>query len=192
MKRVPRFLVPLLLGSAFLGIVVFVSIKYVAQARRYDDQLMTENIEKLADIFKRIHQCCKIIGFEHKRNYVDFLTVAKFEGNRVGSMNLEYPEKWQGPYLYQPMLSDGKEYEIVQTKSGYYIVPGTGVRLSNEKTVGKDIIVNPDTDIEALIKDPQGLVSHNKPLAARIEVSPGYQDIVFEKDTLDETIETDH
>lgn len=191
-KQLPRSYMPVLLIILFVCLFIFVSLRYIAQARRYDDRLIADNIQKLAQIFKNIHECCKIIEFEHKRNYIDFLTVEKFEGNRVGAMSLEYPERWQGPYLYQPMLSDGKEYEILHTKNGYYIVPGLGVRLSNEKTIGQDILLNPDTDIEALIKDPQGLSSQNKPLAARIEVSPGYQDIVPENTAPDQTIDTDY
>jgi hypothetical protein len=191
-KWLLRSYIPLILIIAFVCLFIFVSLRYIAQARRYDDRLIADNIEKLAQIFKSIHACCKIIGFEHKRNYIDFLTVEKFEGNRVGAMTLEHPENWQGPYLYQPMLSDGKEYEILHTKQGYYIVPGMGVRLSNEKTIGKDILVNPDTDIEVFIQSPQSISNQRRPLAVRIEVASGYQDIVPETTAPDQTIDTDY
>jgi hypothetical protein len=191
-KWLPHSYIPVLLATLFIGLFTFVSLRYIAQARRYDDRIIADNIQKLSTIFKRIHERCRIIGFEHRRNYIDFLTVEKFEGNRIGAMSLEYPEKWQGPYLHQPMLSDGKEYEILRTKRGHYIVPGFGVRLSNEKVIGQDILLNTDTDIEAFIKDPQGLSSQNRPLAAPVDVASGYQDIVPENAAPDETIETDY
>ena len=64
------------------------------------DVMIAEHIEQLSAIFKRIGKECGIIDFEHQRNYIDFLNVIAFEGSEVGPMNLRYPTKWQGPYVF--------------------------------------------------------------------------------------------
>ncbi len=48
-------------------------------------------------------------------------------------------------------------------------MPGDGVALANGKVIGKTLVINSDSDIEAMMRDPQALLSNNKPLAARVE-----------------------
>ena len=56
----------------------------------------------------------------------------------------------------------------MHTKKGYFIVPGTGVRLSNGKVIGKDIVLDEDADIEQMAADDQALRYRGKKLAARV------------------------
>ena len=81
-----------------------------------------------------------------------------------------YPEKWAGPYLQENPTVQSKVYEIVLTKNGYYIVPGTGVRLANGKIMGKDIVLTPQTDIDQVINEKSGLEYKGKPLVVPIEM----------------------
>lgn len=164
-----NYLIPILVGTFFILLFVTISMRYVAQARKLDDKIIAQNIEKLATIFKDIHKCCTIIGFAHQKNSIDFLNVISFKGNRLGSMELLYPSKWQGPYLEQPLVSNGKEYQVVFTTKGYFILPGDGVKLANGKVIGKDIEINKNTDIAALMRDPEALLSQGKPLAAALD-----------------------
>jgi len=138
----------------------------------YKDELIVEHVSFLADIFKKIDEQCSIINFEHARNYVDFLTVESFVGSEVGSMNLKYPDRWQGPYLDDNPTIQEKYYEIVHTHKGYFIVPGEGVVLGNGKTIGKDILFSKDTDITKLI-DEGVLEKNGKALVSKILIS-GY------------------
>lgn len=132
------------------------------------DELIADHIKMLADKFKAIDETVGILGFEHDKNYIDFLNVKSFVGSEVGSMNLRNPEKWQGPYLNDNPTFQEKYYMIVKTNKGYFIVPGDGVELGSGKIIGRDIIFTADTDIEALAHDPKGLSYKGRPLAAKI------------------------
>ncbi len=158
-----------IVAAIFLAIFAFISIKYIYQARRANDQMIAQHIEQLQGIFKSINDTCKINGFRHQKDYIDFLNVTCFEGSVVGPMSLLEPKNWKGPYLKESLTIGGKEYQIVATKKGYFIVPGDGVALANGKVIGKTLVINSDSDIEAMMRDPQALLSNNKPLAARVE-----------------------
>ena len=69
-----------------------------------------------------------------------FLTnpVKSFEGSEVGSLNLAYPKKWQGPYLGDNPTFQGKAYQIIRTKNGYFVTPGDGIMLPNGLVIGRD------------------------------------------------------
>lgn len=162
-------IVPLLSGLLLAALFVIALTRIIQQAHVATDQVIAEHIEMLTPIFQRINNTCGIVEFEHAHNYIDFLTVSTFVGPTVGALHLLDPQQWQGPYLQENLMVQGKLYEIVQAKDGYYIVPGRGVTLANGKVIGKDIIFTQATDVTALINPTMGLEYNNKPLAARIE-----------------------
>ncbi len=153
-----------------------VIVRYLFQARVENDALIADHIEQLKDIFKGINESCKITGFRYPKDQIDFLNVISFAGSVVGSMNLLEPHNWKGPYLKENLTIAGKEYEIVATKKGYFIIPGDGVKLANGKIIGKTLPITPDSDIDAMMRDPQALLSHNRPLAAHLAT---YQDDTY-------------
>lgn len=169
-----KYWFPVILGLLFLALFIFVSIRFIFQSRKVNDQLIAEHISQLDDIFKKINNSCKIAGFEHQKNHIDFLNVTEFSSSTVGPVNLYHPEKWEGPYLNQNLTIESKEYQIVRTKKGYYILPGDGVALSNGIIIGKNLIITPEIDIEALWHDPNFLLSNGKPLAAKIETASDF------------------
>ncbi|MBA3954024.1 hypothetical protein H0X48_01775 [Candidatus Dependentiae bacterium] len=187
-SRKKNYLMPLVLGAVFILLFITISMRYVAQARKLDDKIIAQNIEKLAAIFQKIHQCCVITGFAHHKNTIDFLNVISFKGDRLGSMELQYPEKWEGPYLEQPLVSNGKEYQVVSTTKGYFIVPGDGVKLSNGKVIGKDIIIDNTADVAALMRNPEALLSQGQPLAAPLEKVSIHQNKITHATDLDEAV----
>ncbi len=189
-KRKNTYWYAAVVGLCFVAFFTFVSVKFLSQARLANDELIAEHIVQLDDIFKRINETCTIIGFRHKKDYIDFLNVKSFAGSVVGSMNLAEPAKWQGPYVHESLTIGGKEYQIVATKKGFYIVPGDGVRLANGKILGKTLHINYRTDIEALMRDPKALLSDDKPLAAHIETYQNPFEALSKTDFLDEEIET--
>lgn len=168
---------PLLLGLIFAAFFSFIVIKYISQARRANDGLIATHILQLSDIFKKINATAKIIGFRHENNYIDFLNVRSFQGSEIGPMTLLEPKSWQGPYLDENVSIEGKEYQIVVTKKGPFIIPGNGVKLSNGMIIGKTLIIDAKSDIEALMRDPTGLLSGDRPLAAAVEM---YQNPIIE------------
>jgi hypothetical protein len=140
--------------------------------RAKDDSgmMMADAVVELRDIFHRIHTTCVIIDFDNQKNSINFLNVEKFTGSEVGPMNLAHPEKWQGPYLQENPTMQHIAYQVVSTKKGYFITPGDGVKLPNNKILGKDIVLDKKADIEAMMTDANALMYKDKPLAAVLEL----------------------
>ncbi|MCX5921970.1 MAG: hypothetical protein NTX86_01450 [Candidatus Dependentiae bacterium] len=132
---------------------------------------INKDLITLVDIFTRIDKRCKILSFDAQKNPINFLNVVTFKGSEVGSMNLAYPTQWEGPYLDKNLTIQNQEYQIVRTTKGYFITPGDGVLLPNDKVVGKDIILDEDADIAALSNDEGALMYDGKALAAPLVLS---------------------
>ncbi|MFC1845768.1 hypothetical protein ACFLX2_01420 [Candidatus Dependentiae bacterium] len=127
-------------------------------------------IQYLVKIFKRIDKKCRIIDFDSQKSPINFLNVKKFVGSEVGAMNLKYPGQWDGPYLKENPTIQKKEYQVVQAKKGYFITPGSGVKLPNGKIIGKDILLDEDADIAAMMFDKDALMIEGKAWAAPLPV----------------------
>lgn len=168
--KVRRYAKATLIGIAIFGVFGFTIYQFYKQAWISTDRIMAEHIEQLSSIFKSIDETAGIASISHDRNYIDFLNVRSFSGSEVGSLNLVRPAQWKGPYLMSNLTMQGKLYEIVKTKEGYYIVPGDGVRLSNKKVIGKDIKFTADSDIEAFVNNKVGLEFDGRPLAVRLHL----------------------
>ena len=156
------------LSIFFLAIFCFVAFRGIYHQIDFavSDSIVT-HVERLGNIFKEINATAGIIGFEHEKNYIDFLTVKNFVGSEVGSMNLRKPKEWRGPYLKDNLTMQEKYYVVIVSDYGWYIAPGDGVVLSNKKVIGKDIILNAKTDLEVLVEN--GLLKHKgKPLVCKI------------------------
>ncbi len=159
--------------ALFLAIFAGLSILSLRYSRKnVAKSVLTDDIAQLAQIFKKINKTARIMSFDHQKNWIDFLHIKKdgFIGSELGSMNLAYPKKWAGPYLKDNPTYRGKEYQVVRTTKGYFIVPGNGVTLPNGKVLGKDIILDENADIEQLAREKDGLMSGDKPLAVKIKV----------------------
>lgn len=160
----------IVISTSMLILLTVITIwVYKHQSRVIIDKIIVQDIARLESIFKQISDECGIIGFEHERNYVDFLTVEKFAGSEVGAMNIKNLDKWHGPYVKDNPTVQEKLYEIIRTNKGYFLVPGTGVVLSNGQVIGKDIIFDEERDIYALVKD--GVLVHDgQPMAVLIHL----------------------
>jgi len=156
--------------ALFVLLISIMGYRMFYQVRTGQDQIISKEVVQLVEIMKRIDKKCKIIDFDYQKNPINFLNVTKFVGSEVGSMNLTYPDQWEGPYMKDNPTIQEKEYQIVQTKKGYFITPGDGVRLSNGKVVGKDIILDENADIAAMMRDENALMFEGKALAAPLLV----------------------
>ena len=170
MKQSNRYWFGGFIGAVVIGLFVFVTFNYLSQARVANDGMIANQIKELQALFKKINDDCKIIGFRNKQDEIDFLTVGSFVGAEIGSMNLLEPDNWKGPYLNSNPTMQGKEYQIIKTSQGYFIVPGNGVSLSNGKVIGKTLIITPDSDIESMMRNKDELLSNGNVLAAHIEL----------------------
>ena len=175
-----------ILALVVVAICTSVIMKYLSQARVANDGLIADQVQQLYTIFNRINESCKITGFRHKKDHIDFLNTISFAGSVVGPMNLLEPEKWQGPYVDESITMNGKEYQIVATKTGFYIVPGDGVKLSNGQIVGKTLMIGPKSNIEQMMRDPQALLSNGSALAARIDTYQNPFAMLVKSDLIDE------
>jgi hypothetical protein len=135
------------------------------------ETVIVQDLQKLAETFKRIESSANIIGIKHQRNYIDFLNVKSFTGSEVGPLNLAHPQQWQGPYFQDNPTVQGQLYQIVRTKNGYFITPGDGVKLSNGAIIGKDIVLDENANIQALMLDPKKLFSEGNVVAVPLPVS---------------------
>lgn len=156
------------IGLFLLVLFIITFVAYWQQVRLFPEQVMSNDINQLAMIFNKINDTCGILDFQSEHTEVDFLNVIAFKGSEVGAMNLKLPSNWEGPYVRDNPTIQEKHYQIVKTKKGYFIFPGNGVVLTNGLIIGKDIVVDKNTDITELIRDKSLVDSAGKPLALPI------------------------
>lgn len=154
----------------FFSLIAMMGVWY--RKKSVSGHVLLNDLDTLGRIFTRINKTAGIASFDHQKNWINFLQIKKdgFVGSEVGSMNLIYPDKWEGPYLDDNPTYNGREYQVIRTDQGYFIVPGKGVTLPNGKTIDKDIILDEKADMFALMKDPNGLEFDGKPVVLKIRV----------------------
>jgi hypothetical protein len=178
---------PIVTGAIVIILIIITALNYYYRPKIYTAELIVKDLITLQQIFKKIDDRCKILGFDYPINPINFLNVGTFKSSEVGPMNLTYPKQWQGPYLNENPRIQGKEYQIVKTKKGLFITPGNGVVLPNGKVIGKDIQLNENTDIQALTQNNKALRYDSKELAILLPV--GYS--AFAKAMLDGAADVD-
>lgn len=130
--------------------------------------LINSDLNRISEKLTEIDKQCSILDFLHDRNYVDFLTVQSFASSEIGGLNLAYPKNWKGPYLQTNPEIEGKLYEIIKAKDGYFIVPGRDVVLPNNKTIGKEVMLTNQTALLDLIRPGGDLHYNGLELARRL------------------------
>lgn len=135
-----------------------------------EGMIIAHDIAHLQEIFSKIHKDCVIIDFDAQKNPINFLNVKAFSGSEVGPMNVTYPEKWQGPYMEDNPTMHGIAYQVVSTTNGYFITPGDGIKLPNNKTIGTDIVLDSKANVAAMMADEKALLYKDQPLAARLNL----------------------
>lgn len=187
MNKITRNTLISIIIIVVLGILFVASMfMYWYQVKIDTNELISQQVMQLQQIFKKIDEVAGIVDFDHQKSYIDFLNVGSFSGSEVGAMNLRDPKKWQGPYLKENPTIQEQNYQIVRTKKGFFIVPGDGVVLSNGKIIGKDIIFDENADIPAMMSDPTMLNFQNKALAAPLQMSAQKMpDLLIDTDTFD-------
>ena len=166
----PNIIIPMLTAIFFVFLVSISLYKMLYDVRISSDVVIVKDVHDLVEIFQKIDKKCKILDFELQKIRINFLTVISFESSEVGSVDLAYPKNWEGPYVKDNPEIQGKPYQIVKTKKGYFITPGDGVKLSNGKVVGKDIILDENADIAKMMADKNFLSFDGRPMAARLSI----------------------
>ncbi|MEX0672133.1 MAG: hypothetical protein WD068_02145 [Candidatus Babeliales bacterium] len=169
MEATKKMAWPYFAAFLFLSLIGATIYWWHYQNKVYPDHMIVQTIDDLSCIFHQIDATVGITGFKQAHNMIDFLTVGSFVGSEIGPMNLKYPKKWAGPYVADNPTFQGKLYQIVQAKDGYWLLPGDGVVLSNGRVVGGDLHITPDTKVRGLIESGL-LVGDGMPLARKITI----------------------
>lgn len=164
----------LIMIGTFAGIALLfatVIFNFYYSSRITIGNMIVRDVQAVARAIERIHQDCTILSIDYKKNIIDFLNVTTFSGSEVGPLNLLHPDRWRGPYMQDNPTIEGREYILIKTKSGYYVIPADGVRLPNGSVMGKDVVVDTSTDMRAFMRDHDELIFKDKPLVARIDIT---------------------
>ena len=156
---------------ALVGLLLFTLGSFLYNVKMSANRIIVKHINEISTVFNAINEKCGILSFEHKVNYVDFLTVGSFESSEVGGMNLRNKDSWEGPYFLDNPTVQAKHYEIIKTKKGYFLVPGNGVKLSSGLVIGKDVVFDKDTDVDALVENGTLVDKSGNPLVAEIPMA---------------------
>jgi len=161
----------IVIGILLAGLLGFTLYQLYRQSYTARDRVIVDHVAELHRILTQIDGSCEIIAIRRNHSSIDFLQVAKFAGTEIGPLQLRYPEKWHGPYLEQNPTVQEIPYELVKTRDGFVIAPGTGVMLSNGKIMGKDIVLNETTDIDLYMNEVVGLEFESRPLVMKLSLA---------------------
>lgn len=159
-------LMPVLAVTLFCVFIIVAIFNTFVSTKNYEGEIMHKDVARIVEALLQIERDCKIISLEAQKNSINFLNVKSFAGSQVGPINLKHPDRWQGPYLDVNPSMQSIEYVLIRTQKGYFVVPGEGVKLPNGKIIGKDIKIDENADIAAMIKDEKLLLYKGQALAA--------------------------
>ncbi len=170
--------VSFLIGLGLLALLLVPAYYFLQRARRVEEASVVSTVQKLAALFTKINKDAHILGFELEKTPINFLTVRSFVGSTVGSMSLEFPAKWAGPYSQETPKIQDHYYYVLKNDHGYYIVPGDGVELEKGKTIGKDIVLGSHTPIEELLRSEPALLYEGQPLIVKLALEPQRTELI--------------
>jgi hypothetical protein len=150
--------------------------------------LIKNDLKIINTALKKIDKQCNIIGIKNDRVILDFFTVKKFVGSEIGGLNLAYPQEWLGPYLDNNPVLQQKFYEIVKVQDGFFIIPGSGIKLPNGVTIDKEFQITSATSIQPMLMPGGNFFFKGVLLAKRITFKIGDWDSMFKakKETVKE------
>lgn len=178
------YITPVLTISLFVVLIGISVFTLIYRSNTSTAVLIDNDLHILVDAFERIDKDCRILDFDYTLNRINFLNVVTFVGSEVGPVNLSYPTNWKGPYIKDNPTIQEQEYLVVVTRKGYYITPGTGVKLPNGNVVGRDIKLDKDADIESMMKKGGLLYYNGKALAAKLNVGASALEQVIQEGLL--------
>ncbi len=163
-----------LFSASLLTLLMIIFFYRVFHNRPYVlTSVISSDLARIEDVLNQIHKTCNIIDIRDEGALIDFLTVQKFTGSTIGCLNLAYPYKWKGPYMQVNPTVQMKFYEIMHTKTGYFVIPGKGVKLPNGLVIGKDIVITSDSIIDPMLQRGGRLNYQGEPLGFKIGFNVG-------------------
>ena len=180
-KKVPKkvtnliftYWLPACTALLFIGLLFISIFTLLYRTKAIRDEIIAQDVVRLTKILQKIDSECGISGFDYQKNNLDFLNVSKFEGSEIGPMNLKYPSSWAGPYVKDNPTIQNKAYQVVKTIDGYFVVPGEGVKLSDGKVIGKDIVFDRDAKISQMMNEGGSLYRDDHVVAVKLNLKHG-------------------
>ncbi|MFH1831805.1 MAG: hypothetical protein ABH827_03290 [bacterium] len=163
-------------SSMLVLLLIFFIFKSYYDKSYFSSILIKNDLKRVNAILHKIDTECSILSITGGRAQINFLTVKSFAGSVVGGVNLAYPKKWTGAYTEQDPTLQQRYYELVKAKDGYFIIPGSGVRLPNGLVMEKDINITPQTTVADLIKPGGKLFYKGTEFARKITFEIGDRD----------------
>lgn len=167
-----------LIGVGLLALLLVPAYYFLQRNRRVEERAVVSAVQKLATLFSKINQDTHILGFDLEKTPINFLNVRSFAGSTLGSMRMEFPSKWAGPYSQEAPKIQDHYYYVLKNDRGYYIVPGDGVELSKGKVIGRDVVLGPHTSIEELLKSEPELTYQGQPLIVKLALEPQRTELI--------------
>lgn len=130
-----------------------------------------KDVKKICSILEKIDKKCKIIKCLNINNNIDFLTVKEFAGDTIGSIILEEPKNWEGPYTESLITYNDKPFSLYIVDQKSYIVPSAETILEDGAVIGKDIIFDENANIQQLLKQFPSLSPSSGCLIQEISLS---------------------
>ncbi len=155
-----------------LLLTIFLFRVFLSRSTRVAE-VIQKDLTSIEKVLNKIDKKCNILSIRSERAFVDFLTVEKFTGSVVGCLNLAYAGRWKGPYLERNPTLQGRFYEIVLSKEGYFVVPGYGAKLPDGSVMGKDVVITSKTSVLPMLKAGGKLTYKKKKLGLQLPFKVG-------------------
>ncbi|KKP22603.1 MAG: hypothetical protein SZ59_C0005G0068 [candidate division TM6 bacterium GW2011_GWF2_28_16] len=161
-------------STTILSLLVVLFFLSLYQEKSYFlSGVITQDIDLIITSLNKIDKECNILNIKNDRNYIDFLNVEKFTSSEVGCLNLAFPKNWQGPYIFDNPTLQGKFYEIIKTKEGYFVVPGKNTKLPNGLITGVDFDFDRGIPVSEMLKVGGCLNFKGTQLAVKLDFEIG-------------------
>lgn len=164
-------------STIFLSLlIIFFVLRIFHNKPYFTSSIIRSDLKKIVYVLELIDRDCNVLGIENEKNDVNFLNISKFSGSEIGGLNLDHPEKWNGPYVMNNPTFKGRFYQIVKTREGNFVVPGDGVKLPNGLKIGKDFKITYDSSIPKMMEKGKQLNYKGQFLAIPLKFKVGYWD----------------
>lgn len=166
------------IGSSVLIVSLsFFFLHFSMSKERMSAWQISRNTMRIARAIEQINRDCEITSIDARRSpEITFLTKISLPGSsgKIGPLTVKNPENWNGPYLKEDPVLNGKiYYKIADMKEGFFIVPGNGALLPNGLEVGRDFLLKSNLSITDEISRYGNLNFLGEPLASPVFVKIG-------------------
>jgi len=161
--RIGRYVISLV-SMALLGIC---TAHFVANGSAWSAHVVRADLHNAVEALSRFDTDCGLKKVLPGIHALDFLTMSYLPVDSLAGFDIQNVRAWQGPYLKTVPVVDGRPYVLLATESGLFVAPSYGVRLPSGKLLGRDVVWDWQSDIDAMTADDAPLSHQGEPLARK-------------------------